>query len=286
MVIHAVLRWYWGTEHETHWEFHWCNWGENMESGWMVSLSFSFIFARLPRSNSVLLCVCRWHISSTSIILPPEQVRIWNICTPLCDLLRLHCAFCSLTEVSPVWQWLHGVARQAADHLLSQRAVVGRLQLRPLPTGWRWKRCQVLGGGASPARLRTILWERGALPGGMGWEMVEKGLSVAFIAIHTHTPSFHVVAFVRESKNMKCIKRLFEWWFLWISLDFVLLGKIQQVKIKSPPLFFLNFTSWRVKNYFLPTAIKTYVSSIAASAVWWNHNWSAVERLITKIHPK
>lgn len=71
------------------------------------------------------------------------------------------------SEVSPVWPGLLGVECEAADHLLTRRVSVGCLQLRPLPASWRRSRCQVPGGGAAPERLRTDLWERRALPGGM-----------------------------------------------------------------------------------------------------------------------
>lgn len=99
--------------------------------------------------------------------------------------LHAACALCP-SEVSPVWPGLRSLERETADHLLPQRVVVGRLQLWPLPAGWRRTGRQVPGGGTGPARLHTFLWERGALPGGMGVEMVSKWPGIQMFLQHEH----------------------------------------------------------------------------------------------------
>lgn len=70
------------------------------------------------------------------------------------------------SEVSPVWPGLHCVECQAANNPVPQRVPLGRLQLWSLPARWRRTGRQVPGGGANSARLRPVLWERSALPGG------------------------------------------------------------------------------------------------------------------------
>lgn len=106
--------------------------------------------------------------TQTRTILSVFAFLLWAVtnkrwtCSLTSDILSVH-----PSEVSPVRPGLYGVECEAAGHLLARRVFMGCSKLRPLPACWRRTRCQVPGGGAAPAGLRTDLWERRALPRGM-----------------------------------------------------------------------------------------------------------------------
>lgn len=139
------------------------------------SVKFDYLYFFLTEGSEHFFTPLIHSVSRAGVYEP--NISTFPPLRPLTSMLP--CALSVyFSEVSPVWPGLYSVERQAADHLLPQRIAVGRVQLRPLPAGWRWTRCQVPGGGAGSARLLTVLWERGAIPGGMEVEMVWKWLSV------------------------------------------------------------------------------------------------------------